>query len=265
MLTSWYTGGLVPSVVDIYRASKKRKDINWFTEHVARPPAAVIVWLLRNTPLTPNQITFLATAVCAGAAALFALTPGSWVGLVVAAAVFELSFILDCVDGMLARLKKIASPLGHLLDFLMDELKATLVFGAVTVRLWQETDDVRILLVGLLGMYCIASGISLTTFTRRPEYGAKPPTEDGQPAEVGKRRGPIGMVLNVLEWISRVFVHYPQYIWICAVANRMDVYFWAYLAVNALYLGKSLLAIAFRLGRFHPDRPQRVSMEELPP
>jgi len=240
----------VPSVVAIYRASKKKKDINWFTEHVARPPAAVIVYLLRNTPLTPNQVTFLATAVCAGAAALIALTPGSWLWLGVGAALFELSFVLDCADGMLARLRKHASPLGHLLDFLMDELKATLVYGCVAIRLWQETGDVRLLLVGMAGLYCIASGISLTTFIRRPEYGAKPITAEGQPAEVGKRRGPIGLALNALEWASRVIVHYPQYIWICAAVNRIDVYFWAYGAVNLLYLAKSFLGILVRLGRF---------------
>lgn len=245
-----YRGALLSAVADIYRSSKKRKDINWFTQHVARPPAALLVYFLARTPITPNQVTFLATLVCAAAGAIIALTPGSWTGLVIGALVFELSFVLDCVDGMLARLKKIASPLGHLLDFLMDELKATLVYGCVTIRLWQETGHDWVLLVGLAGMYCIASGISLTTFMRRPEYGAKPPTEDGQPAEVGQRRGPVGAVLNVLEWASRVLVHYPQYIWICALANRIDVYFWAYGAVNLLYLAKSLLGILWRLGRF---------------
>src|SRR5678815_3724143 len=60
-----------------------------------------------------------------------------------------------------------------------------------------------------------------TSFMRRPEYGAKQMTEDGQPAEVGKRRGPVGMVLNTFEWAARFVVHYPQYLFICAVANRI--------------------------------------------
>jgi phosphatidylglycerophosphate synthase len=174
--------------------------------------------------------------------------------------VFELSFVLDCADGQLARYRKIASPLGHLLDFLMDELKAMLLFGAVAVRLWRETGDDRLLLVGLAALFCLASGISLTSFMRRPEYGAKPPTADGQPAEVGKRRGPVGLVLNVIEWAARVVVHYPQYLWLCALAGRMDIYFWAYAAVNALYLAKSLAAIVLRLGRFAPARPPTTGL-----
>jgi phosphatidylglycerophosphate synthase len=243
--------GAAAEIADIYRASRKKKDINWFTQHIARPPAAVLVWMFKGTPITPNQVTFLATVVAAGAAAIFVAWLG-WVGLVVAAVVFELSFILDCVDGMLARLRKIASPLGHLLDFLMDELKAMLIYGCVAVRLWRESGDDYILLVGLGGLFCLASGIALTSFMRRPEYSGKTPTEDGDPAQVGGRKGPIGMAVSGLEWAARVVVHYPQYIWICAAANRIDIYFWAYGAVNVLYLGMSLLKVFFRLGRFKP-------------
>jgi hypothetical protein len=242
-------------IVAIYRASKKKRDINRFTEYVARPPAAIVVWALAKTPITPNQVTFLSAIVAAGAAAMFALLPGSYLWLVVAALVFEFSFVLDCADGQLARLKKIASPLGHLLDFLMDELKAMFIYGCVAIRLWQETGDVRLLLIGLGGLFCLAAGLSLTSFTRRPEYGAKPMTEDGQPAEVGGRKGPIGLALSGIEWAARIVVHYPQYIWICALANRIDIYFWAYTGVNVLYLAKTMAAILFRLGRFQRSSP----------
>ena len=236
-------------IVAIYRSSKKRHDINWFTEWIARPPAAVVVYALRKTPITPNQVTFLSAALAAGACAMFALLPGyGW--LVAAAAVFELSFVLDCADGQLARLRKMASPLGHLLDFLMDELKAMLLLGAVAVRLWRAEHDERFLLIGLGALFCLASGIALTSFMRRPEYGGPPPTADGQPAQLGRRRGPVGLALNTLEWAARFVVHYPQYLWLCALADRIDVYFWAYAAVNALYLLRSLAAIALRLGRF---------------
>jgi phosphatidylglycerophosphate synthase len=240
-------------IVAIYRASKKRRDINWFTEWVARPPAAVVVYALRGTPITPNQVTFLSAVIAAGACAMFALLPGhAW--LIAAAAVFELSFVLDCADGQLARLRRTASPLGHLLDFLMDELKAMLLLACVAVRLWTEHRDERFLLIGLGGLFCLASGISLTSFMRRPEYGARPPTADGQPAELTTRRGAVGRALHAVEWAARFVVHYPQYLWLCALVDRIDAYFWAYTAVNALYLARSLAAILLRLGRFEPAR-----------
>jgi len=240
---------MASEVAAIYRSSKKKQDINWFTEWIARPPAAVVVYVLRNTPITPNQVTFLSAFVAAGACALLIACLG-WVPLVIAAALFEFSFVLDCADGMLARLRKLASPLGHLLDFLMDELKAMLLYGAVAVRMWRETGNARMLLVGIAGGFCLASGIALTSFMRRPEYGAKPPTEDGQPADMKKPRSLVGWAAFAVEWPARIVVHYPQYIWICALVDRIDLYFWAYGAVNALYLAKSLAVILFRLGRF---------------
>jgi phosphatidylglycerophosphate synthase len=238
-------------IAAIYRASKKRRDINWFTEWIARPPAAVVVYALARTRVTPNQLTFLSVVVAAAAAALFALAPGH-AGVVAAALVLELSFVLDCADGMLARLRKTASPLGHLLDFLMDELKAMFLYAAIAIRLWREAApaDATLLAIALGGLFCLAAGLSLTAFMRRPEYGAPPPTEDGQPAAVGGRRGWVGRALSAIEWAARVVVHYPQYIWLCALVDRIDVYFWAYTAVNVLYLGKTMLQISFRLGRF---------------
>lgn len=242
-------------IAAIYRASKKKKDINWWTEWVCRPPAAALVYLLKGTPVTPNQVTFLATAVCGLAAAMFIGLPG-WLGAVAAALVFELSFVLDCVDGQLARLRKKASPIGHHLDFLMDEIKAFLVFGAVTVRLWRFEDDpaagTRFLLVGIAAMAALGSGLCLTTFMRRPEYGAKPPTEDGQPAEIRARRGLVGAAVTLLEHLARVVVHYPSYILLVALVppGRLDVYFWAYAAVNALYAARAFLQILLKLGRF---------------
>jgi phosphatidylglycerophosphate synthase len=243
-------------IAAIYKASKKKKDINWYTEWVARPPAAVVVYLLRNTPITPNQVTFLSAFVAVGACAIFALLPGSWLWLVVAAVVFELSFVLDCADGQLARYRKIASPLGHLLDFLMDELKAMMLYASVAARLWQETGDARLLVVGLAGLFCLAAGLTLTSFTRRPEYGtAKEWTEDGQPAQVGGRKGIAGLVLSPIEFAARIVVHYPQYLWLVALVDRMDIYFWAYTGVNVLYLAKTMAAIFFKLGRFTPKAP----------
>lgn len=241
-------------IVAIYRASKKSNDINWFTAHVARPPAAIVVYLAQRTPITPNQITFLSVVVAAAACALWIAVPG-YAALVAGALIFELSFVLDCADGQLARLRKQASPVGHLLDFLMDELKAMLVLASVAVRLWLETGDERLLLVGLGGLFCLAAGISLTTFTRRPEV-AGPPTSAAAPA--GK--GPLALVLAV----ARFFVHYPQYIWICALAGRIDVFFWAYLAVNALYFAKTFAGVVLRLGRFAPPPSAAPALPQEP-
>ena len=240
---------MLSEIAAIYRSSKKKKDINWWTEWVCRPPAAVVVYLLRGTPITPNQVTFLSALVAAGAGAMFAVLPGHlW--LIAAALVFEFSFVLDCADGQLARLRKVASPLGHLLDFLMDELKAMFIFGCIAYRLFASSGDERFLIAGLGGLFALASGLTLTSFMRRPEYGAPPPTADGQPAVITRRRGPVGLAVTGLEHAARIVVHYPSYIWLAAAVNRIDIYFWAYAGVNVLYLARCFLSVFLKLGRF---------------
>lgn len=252
-------------VASIYRASKKRKDINLWTEWVCRPPAALIVYALRDTRVTPNQVTFASLAVAALAGAMLVFWP-SYAGLVAAIIVFEISFILDCADGQLARARGQTSRLGHLLDFLMDEIKAFLILGCVAIRLWITTGDPLYLAAGIIGMFALASGTSLTSFTRRPEYGAPPPTEDGQPAHIPERRGPIGLAITAAERIARVLVHYPSYIWLAAVLDRIELYFWAYAAVNVVYLARMLLAVASRLGRFEPpSSPGETTPRDTPP
>ncbi|WP_428265775.1 CDP-alcohol phosphatidyltransferase family protein [Haliangium sp.] len=251
-------------IAAIYRASKKKRDINWWTEWVCRPPAAALVYALRHTRVTPNQLTFTSLAVCALAGAML-LAGSGWLWVLAAMLVFEISFVLDCADGQLARLRKRASVLGHLLDFLMDELKAMLLYGCVAVHLWRFSDEPYYLLIGVGGMFCLASGIALTSFMRRPEYGAPPPTEDGQPAIIQRRAGAVGLAVTLLEHAARVVVHYPSYILILAALGRIDIYFWAYTAVNLAYMGRCLAVIGLRLGRFEPGVERGSGSESAGP
>ncbi|ACY17438.1 CDP-alcohol phosphatidyltransferase family protein [Haliangium ochraceum] len=241
-------------IAAIYRASKKKRDINWWTEWVCRPPAAALVYLLRPTRVTPNQVTFASLIICALAGAMLLLGDG-YLWVLAAMLVFELSFVLDCVDGQLARLRQQSSVLGHLLDFLMDEIKAFLMFGCVAVHLWRFSGDPLYLLVGIGGLFALATGIAFTTFMRRPEYGAPPPTSDGQPAVIPRRTGAIGLAISALEHAARFVVHYPSYIFLLALVGRIDIYFWAYAAVNCLYALRCLAQVALRLGRSAPPQP----------
>ena len=249
-------------IADVYRRTRKPKDILW-NRFVARPLAAVLLVPLRATSVTPNQITLLTLIVFAGGAALLALGAG-WRNLVIAAAIIEVSYVLDCVDGQLARLKGTSSPVGAHLDFLMDELKAFLLIAAVGVRLWMATSDARWLVEGLLGLVIVASAISLTTFLRRPEYaaatgarvamgagdygagfaGADPAAAAGAPG-AGPRLSP----MRALEALGKLIVHYPSYILFVALANRIDLFLHAYVVMNAAYAARSLLGIAVKLGR----------------
>ena len=134
------------AVVDAYRRTRKPKDILW-NKFVARPLAAVMIVPLARTRVTPNQVTLATLPVFLAGAALIAFRPG-WGALCAGVAILELSYVLDCADGQLARLKGTSSPVGAHLDFLMDELKAFALVAAVAVRLWQPAHEGRWLLEG---------------------------------------------------------------------------------------------------------------------
>ena len=158
------------AAADIYRRTRKPNDIFW-NRFVARPLAAVVVVPLARTGITPNQVTFATLPVFLAGAAVLALLP-SWGALIAGAGIIELSYVLDCADGQLARLKGTSSPVGAHLDFLMDELKAFTLVAAIAIRLWMPDRDPRWLLEGVACLAIVAAAISLTTFMRRPEYAA---------------------------------------------------------------------------------------------
>jgi len=239
-------------VAEVYRRTRKPKDILW-NRFVARPLAAVLLVPLRATPITPNQITLLTLVVFAGGAALLALGPG-WRNLVIAAGIIELSYVLDCADGQLARLRGTSSPVGAHLDFLMDELKAFALVAAIAIRLWLPARDPRWLLEGLAGLATVAAAISLTTFVRRPEYAAATGAVvshgtgdygEGFEQKAPARRSPLALV----EALGRFIVHYPSHIWLVALINRIDIFLHAYIVMNAAYAARSFLGIARSLGR----------------
>lgn len=241
-------------VADVYRQSKKPKDILW-NRFVARPVAAVLLVPLAKSRITPNQITFLSLLSFVAAATLLALHRGQ-AGLLLAALVLEFSYVLDCTDGQLARLKHKSSPVGAHLDFLMDELKAFLLVAATGIRLWQADGHELWLLEALLGGVVVASAISLTTFIRRPEYlsatGAARPTSAGDYGE-GFAPKPDGRkpvsVIGLVEALGRFLVHYPSYFVFIALADQLDLFLHVYIAINAAYAARSLLSVALKLGR----------------
>lgn len=263
---------MLPEVREIYRSSRKQKDIFW-NVYVARPIAAVVVHVLAPRRVTPNQVTFVSLAVAVVAAATLCCWR-SWSGLLVGALLLEASYVLDCADGQLARFKGLSTPVGAHLDFLMDELKAFLYVSAVALRLWLGSGEVHYLVVGLLGLAAVAAAISLTTFMRRPEYvaaapasppgpdlaAASPPELDLAPA----RPSLVARVAGLVEAGGRWIIHYPSYFVYIALLDRAEVYLYVYVAVHVLYLGRCLLQILVRLGRAHRDAAAPAAEEVGP-
>lgn len=252
------------SPVSIYKETRKKHDLV-FNVYLMRPLAAVFVSVFAKTGVTPNQITLLNLFIFVIAVALFIALPDYRGGLI-AVATLEFSYCLDCVDGMLARHKKIASKEGHLFDFFTDEVKATLLAAAFPIRFWRgggigfdgklwAPDDARFLLAGITAAFIVASALSLTNFVRRPELSGKATSVEAhyEANPEAKATSAVGKLIGLIKTFLRFLNHYPSHIWIFALVGRLDVFFWMYLALNTLYLGQGWLGILLRFGR--PSRP----------
>ena len=257
---------------EVYRQSRKQRDVFW-NVWIARPLAAVLLLGLRRTPLTPNQVTFLGLFLFFVATALLALV-GSWAGFLAAIGVLQLSYLLDCADGQLARLKGMTSKVGAYLDFFVDEVKALLLVAAMAVRLWRQEADVTWLFVGLGGVTLVSVATSLTTFVRRPEYAGieKSPGEpvvDSRPSGGGPAKLVAWAVMRTLRWI----VHYPSWTVYLALADGHDaidgavVFLFVYLGAYALYVGRTGLGVLVRLGTpaFYRAGPAEPAEPTPPP
>ena len=82
--------------------------------HINEPIAKKIVGVLKDTFITPNQVTYLSVLV--GFASGYSFSQGNSISCFFGGLLLELTLILDCVDGQLARVKNMASDLGRLID-----------------------------------------------------------------------------------------------------------------------------------------------------
>jgi phosphatidylglycerophosphate synthase len=82
--------------------------------YIQDPVAKQIVGFLNNTPVTPNQVTYFSVLV--GFASGYAFSFSTPIFLILGGVLLEITLVLDCVDGQLARAKGMASEWGRLID-----------------------------------------------------------------------------------------------------------------------------------------------------
>lgn len=115
------------NIAEEYRKSLKMAEAEEILDLILyRPVAFVIVKLIYRLPITPNQITY--GALIAGLIAAFEFAQGTKTGFVWGAVWFAIANILDCGDGMLARLQKSGTPLGRLVDGVVDWISSVAIF-----------------------------------------------------------------------------------------------------------------------------------------
>ena len=115
---------------------QERKDYLYaFIDYLAYYPA----WILIRTPMTPNQITIL--WIIGQTLSALLLLNGDRVSMLIGIFSFQLFFILDCTDGIVARYKNKYSLNGVYFDYLGHYLTNPLLlvcYGVANYKLYGE-------------------------------------------------------------------------------------------------------------------------------
>ena len=110
----------------------------WWTVIAVDPLALPLTRsLARSRSVSPDQVTIV--SVLLGLPTGLAFATGTRAGLVVGALLFYFSFLLDCVDGKLARALRTTSPRGKVLDDLGDGARRGSAAAGLAVFLWRTS------------------------------------------------------------------------------------------------------------------------------
>ena len=124
-----------------------RTSGNWMARHVSRPLALYITWLVAPWGIPAHAMTVAALACAAAAAAAFAV--GGVIGWLTGAALLQVWYLLDHVDGQLARYHRTSSLDGVQFDYLMHHLVNLLVPWGIGYGCARSTVAEGWLLLGL--------------------------------------------------------------------------------------------------------------------
>ena len=145
-----------------YRALLKPSPIDGFPDLLLfRPLAFLLVQVLKRFPVTPNQVSFSSIAV--GLLSGVAFAQGTRRSFAFAGVLCALAAVLDCADGMLARLKGTGTPLGRLVDGAVDYTNSLAVLTGLAIGVSKADPDLPLpgwalaALAGIsLGAHCLA-------------------------------------------------------------------------------------------------------------
>ncbi len=117
-----------------------RVDDGFYSTMVVRRASKPLTRMAIRAGWTPNAITIVSLIVGLAAAASFAA--GSWAWVLAGAVFLQLSLVIDCVDGEVARATGRFSSLGAWLDAATDRVKEFAVYAGLAIGAGRNGDDV---------------------------------------------------------------------------------------------------------------------------
>ena len=125
-----------------------RANDGFFSVFFLRKFSKLFTWAAVRLKMTPNQVTLISFAV--GLYSAYQFSQGTFWSIFAGAVLLQLSIIIDCVDGELARYTRQFSQLGAWLDAITDRIKEYLVFFALAYGAAKDGRDLWIPAMGMM-------------------------------------------------------------------------------------------------------------------
>lgn len=179
---------------------------NWMVRHFLRDTALPITWLLLHTPITANQVT--AASLVLGVAGMILFSFSSPLSFLTGTLLLQTWYLLDHVDGQIARYRKTACLSGRFFDFMTHHVIHSVVLFSLGAYGARATGETLFLVLGFIGSLAMTL-FNLTHDTRHKtfyealkaggSFKVVEPPETGKSAE-NKQEGRSGLrrLLSVL-------------------------------------------------------------------
>ena len=113
------------------------------TLYILRPIAFIFVKLFYPTSITPNQVSLMTTIT--GIISAYFFSRGDVISFVIAGSLYFLAMVLDCVDGMIARLKNNGTAVGRIIDGVSDYIVGTSIYIGMGIGFGKGLINVKFL------------------------------------------------------------------------------------------------------------------------
>lgn len=121
---------------ELRRRQKPGAGVPAYTRWPNRAMARAVTPIAYRFGLTPNQVTLISALVSAAGLGLLVLLDRSWLSGVTVAVLLATGFVLDSVDGQLARLTRRGGPAGEWFDHVVDAIRTPAIHLTVAIVLY---------------------------------------------------------------------------------------------------------------------------------
>lgn len=230
----WECARSQPLLTDLDEIRRVAKPVDFWTVGFDYWFSVRIVSLLRYGRVSPDHLTFASFgSTIAGAVTLMA-SPGEWASMIVAALLFQASYILDCADGQLARIRNQFSRHGWRLDLYSDRLTETIILISVTHALAVQSSSYWLLGMSVLGVTTLLQYSRLHELLHAakfaPQYG-----EAGEGRRLVVARRLIDRIENARRKYRLGFMNVGNFYFlnfVFLVAGRADLFLWSLFGVG---------------------------------